>query len=152
MLINFISLLTLTILIPVFGHFSDKIGRKAILGIGIVSSLTLALPIFWLLTVGNFVAALMSELLLSLVLASLNAVVPIVIVEMLPASNRATASSISYNVSQAIFGGTAPIFSLLLIEQTGTKIMPGFYLLSLAIVASIALLYLKETYNAPLKE
>lgn len=152
MLTNFISLLMLTILIPVFGYLSDKVGRKVVLGIGIACSLILALPIFFLLVAGNFAAALMGELLLSFTLASLNAVIPIIIVEMLPANNRATASSISYNVSQAIFGGTAPIISLLLIEQTGAKIMPGFYLLSLAIIASIALLYLQETYNAPLKE
>lgn len=150
MLINFCSLLLLTLLIPIFGFLSDKLGRKKVLAIGLASSIVFTLPIFWLLIKGNFVYALISELLLAFVMASFNAVVPVLLVEILPTNIRATGSSIAYNSSQAIFGGTAPLVSLMLIELSGNEFAPGFYLLFCTMIAIFAIVHVKETYKTSL--
>lgn len=144
MIINFLSLLLLTILIPIFGSLSDKKGRKFVFWIGIVSLLIFAFPIFSAISNGNFYQAMFGELLLGFTLAPLNAVIPTVIVEMFPTNLRVTGSSIAYNIGQAIFGGTAPLISLVLLQFTGSQYAPAGYLFLCALIAGISLYYFRE--------
>lgn len=143
MFINFIGLLVLTLLIPLFGILSDHVGRKKVLLLGISLVALFALPLFWLLSSGNFTCVLIGQLLLSIGLAGINAVVPIILVEMFPTSIRATGSAIGYNVGQALFGGTAPLIALILVESTGNKLAPGVYLFACALIAMIAVKFLR---------
>lgn len=45
-----------------------------------------------------------------------------------------------------IFGGTIPVVALALVELTGNKYAPAFYILFWAIIAIIAARYAQETY------
>lgn len=149
--INLLALLLLTILIPIMGHFSDLFGRKPILLIGITGMFLFIFPCFWLFISGNWWYALWGELLLSCVLASLNATVPTIIAEMFPTSVRASGISIGYNLGQAIFGGTLPLVALTLIEITGNKLSPAWYVFLFSIGVLIAWKFLKESYQISLE-
>jgi hypothetical protein len=41
---------------------------------------------------------------------------------------RVSGTSLSYNISVPIFGGFAPFFAQSLIDLTGSKIAPGYYM------------------------
>jgi proline/betaine transport protein TphA len=101
LVINFIALMVLTLLIPLFGFISDFLGRKPILLLGLFGLLFSAFPIFWCLMSGQWMTSLLSEILLAVVLAPINATVPTIITEMFPTSVRASGTSIGYNIGQA---------------------------------------------------
>jgi len=58
--------------------------------------------------------------------------------------------TISYNVSTALFGGTAPFLITWLISVTGNHYVPAFYLMAAAAIALIPAFRLRESANAPL--
>jgi MHS family proline/betaine transporter-like MFS transporter len=47
--------------------------------------------------------------------------------------------SISYSFGVAIFGGFAPFINAWLIEITGSKLAPSFYLMLAAVISLVAL-------------
>ena len=148
--INFIALLTLTLLIPLMGLLSDYIGRKTVLLLGLVSLLIFTFPIFWLLTLGHFGYALLGELILSVVLAFINGSVPTIIAELFPTQIRSSGSSIGYNIGQALFGGTVPLVAFALIHATDNQLAPAWYTLICTIVVFFTSFFLHETYKKPL--
>lgn len=151
LLINLLSLLMLTLLIPVMGFISDLIGRKPVYLLGLLLLIACIFPIFWLLLSKNWWNVFWCEVLLAIVLAPINATVPTMLAEMFPTSVRASGISIGYNIAQALFGGTMPLVALLLIELTGNKLAPAWYLFIWAIVVLIATFYVRESYKKTLK-
>ena len=137
LIINFMAILFLTLLIPVIGFLSDYWGRKSFLLFGLVSLLLYIFPSFWLLSHPFFHYALSGELLLSIALAPINAVVPTMIAEMFPVSVRISGLSLGYNVGQAVFGGTAAIAAFSLIKMTGNYSSPALYVFFIALVVLV---------------
>ena len=58
-----------------------------------------------------------------------------------------SALSIGYNIGFAIFGGTAPFVATYLIDATGNKLAPSFYLITASIVSLIVFFIIRETYK-----
>ncbi|CAM2952515.1 proline/betaine transport protein homolog [Legionella steigerwaltii] len=143
---NFIALFILTLLIPLMGLLSDNFGRKPIFLVGAFGILIFIYPIFILFLSGNWWHVLIGEIGLAILLAPLNASVPTILAEMFPTAIRASGVSIGYNIGQAFLGGTIPLVSLTLVELTGNKYAPAFYILLWALVAIIAARFAPETY------
>ncbi|MCE0721744.1 MULTISPECIES: MFS transporter [Legionella] len=143
---NFIALLVLTILIPLMGLLSDYFGRKPIFLLGALGIFICIYPIFILFSSGIWWQILLGEIVLAIILAPLNAAVPTMLAEMFPTAIRASGVSIGYNIGQAVFGGTMPLVSLTLVELTGNKYAPAFYILFWVIIAIIAARSTRETY------
>ncbi|OXS80936.1 hypothetical protein B1B07_11255 [Kocuria marina subsp. indica] len=55
-----------------------------------------------------------------------------------------------FNVSNALFGGTAPFMATLLISALGTPLAPAWYLVVAALGSLIAVAVSKETAGRPL--
>ena len=66
-------------------------------------------------------------------------------VELFPARVRFTGASISYNLAFTIFGGTAPLLSLALINATGVNIAPAWYVVVVAILVLVVIWRMPET-------
>lgn len=62
-----------------------------------------------------------------------------------PATVRYTASAVTYNLSYAIFGGTAPCVATWLIDATGLPYAPAIFLSVIASGSFCAALLLPET-------
>jgi MHS family proline/betaine transporter-like MFS transporter len=74
--------------------------------------------------------------------------VPTILVELFPTRVRFTGIAISYNMSAAIFGGTAPMVGAALYKITGDELALAYYLTALAVFGLGALyFYYKETYK-----
>ncbi|GAP55185.1 putative proline/betaine transporter, partial [Arthrobacter sp. Hiyo6] len=105
----------------------------------------LAVPAYLLASTGGFGNALAGQLLLALGAVTANVVTAVLLSEVFPTAVRYTASAITYNVSYAIFGGTAPLVATFLIASTGNKLAPAIYLTAIAAAALLAAFLLPET-------
>jgi MHS family proline/betaine transporter-like MFS transporter len=62
-----------------------------------------------------------------------------------PTEHRYSAMGIAYNLAVAIFGGTAPFIIAALIELTGDDMAIGYYLITVAAIAAVAIRFLPES-------
>lgn len=112
-MINFLALLVMVILQPVFGHLSDKIGRKPLLIFFGVGGTVLTVPLFTLLTNATQAWQAFLLMLVGVVIVSgytwINAIVK---AELFPAEIRALGVGLPYGLTVAIFGGTVNYVAL----------------------------------------
>ncbi|MDF1756756.1 MAG: MFS transporter [Legionellaceae bacterium] len=147
MVIGSIAMTVQMLLSLVMGRLSDFVGRKVVLGGGIISLIILALPIFWLLTQHNLIKAFCGEILFAVSASAISGLIPTTLAEMFDTYNRNTGISVSYNMALAFFGGTAPLVAMSLAMSTNSSYAPAIYLMVCAIIALFVLLPLPETYK-----
>jgi MFS transporter, MHS family, proline/betaine transporter len=132
--------LILTVGSPLIGHSSDSLGRTGIMQFAAGLFLISAYPAFVLLTGYASLAVLIGIVCwLSLLKTMYSGVMPSLMAEIFPTRTRGTGMALSYNISVPIFGGFAPFISTWLIELTGNKLAPSFYLMFTALVSLSAL-------------
>lgn len=130
--------------LPVMGALSDKVGRKKILVVFTVLPILTAYPIMsWLVANISFENLLVTELWLSFMYASYNGAAVVALTEVMPIHVRTVGFSLAYSLATAIFGGFTPMLSTWLIEATGDKAAPGYWMTFAAAcgLASVLLLY-----------
>ncbi|OBG89684.1 MFS transporter [Mycobacterium sp. E136] len=139
------------ILIPPLGALSDRIGRKPLLFSGAIGFAVFAYPLFLLLNSGSLVAAVTAH-------AALAALESVFVSSSLAAGAelfatrvRSSGYSIGYNVSVAVFGGTAPYVATWLVDRTDNQIAPAYYVIAAAAVSIATLLTMRETARRPLR-
>lgn len=146
-----ISLIVLMVIIPLFGHLTDRWGRKKILFLALIGFVIFSYPLFGLMFENTFEAILAAMLVFAVFEAMFQAVMPALMTESFPASVRYTGLSVSYNFSMAIFGGTTPLVCTYLVKQfDGNVWMPVYYLIATCIIGIVVALTLPETYKKEL--
>ena len=143
MMVNTIAMTVQVIVTLLIGRLSDFIDRKRLLSIGILSLAAFVYPVFWLLTQHDIYFALAGEILFALSAGFLTGLTPTTLAQLFDIHNRNMGISISYNVSLALFGGTAPLVAITLVANTHNVFAPAGYLMICAMMAFIALLRLK---------
>ena len=149
---NVVALAAAAVLAPFVGRLSDRVGRRPIMFTACAALGLLTVPAYLMAGVGTAGPALVAQLLLAAGAVAANAVTAVLLSEVFPTSARYTASGVTYNVSYALFGGTAPFVATLLIAMTHSPISPAVYVTVIAVVALIAALSLPETAGRPLDE
>ena len=139
LLINSMSVILLTILIPFFGHLGDLYGKKILLLISSSMLLFLAYPFFWAISYGSLMAFLSIQMVMSIAVAIFHSLAPVLIVEIIPVKTRCTISGFLYGISASIFGASSPIISLYLIKYTGNYTSPAYYLLIFSLIALLTI-------------
>ena len=76
---------------------------------------------------------------------------PSFLAEQFPTTVRYSGFAVSFNLANALFGGTAPMICTWLIAQTGSDLAPGWYLMAAAVVSLVAILFAKETSRQALR-
>lgn len=115
--------------LPVMGALSDRVGRKPILLIFSALTLLTAYPVMaWLVGHISFPNMLIALLWLSFLYGSYNGAMVVALTEIVPAAVRTAGFSLAYSLATAIFGGFTPSISTWLIEITGDKAAPGYWL------------------------
>ena len=145
-----IALVTYIGFIFLTGLASDRFGRKRVLITASVLFIALTVPAFMLLDTGNFAVILLVEIFLGGMLTLNDGTLPSFLAELFPTRIRYSGFAVSFNLANAIFGGTAPFMATLLIGVLHTKLAPAWYLVAASIVSLIAVLCAKETSRAPL--
>lgn len=146
------SLTTYIGFIFLMGYLSDCYGRKTMLTIASVLFIVLSVPLFMLLDSGNFILLLLVQIIFGALLSMNDGTLPCFLSETFPTRIRYSGFAFSFNMSNAIFGGTAPLISTWLISMTGNKLAPAWYLVAAACVALVAILMTHETAHEELAD
>ncbi|CAE6935910.1 Proline/betaine transporter [Paraburkholderia domus] len=149
---SLLPMVVLVLLIPVFAVLADRIGRKKVMIAGSIAVLVLAIPAFDLLRSSDIVTQVGVLIVLNICLAALTSCIFAQVPSLFPIKVRFMAMSISYNVTIAIFAGTAPMIDAWLIERTGNPNMPAYYMIFGCVVGLVALLSSKDHTGRPLEE
>lgn len=149
---KFINLVELTsfafmlFLVPIGGFICDKIGRRKSFLIMSGSLAVLAWPCFKALASGHMVLAILALIIFTLLSSFEQGTTSVTVAEQFPARIRYSGLSISYNITQALFGGTAPMLAAWLAFMTHNPIAPAYYVTLIAIITFCSsLFFLKET-------
>lgn len=147
-----VSLATYIGLIFLMGKLSDRYGRKTMLVAASVLFLVLTFPLFGMLGNPSLLVILMIQIAFGAILAMNDGTLPCFLAEIFPTRVRFSGFAFSFNVANALFGGTAPFIATWLIHATGNKMAPAWYLLAAAAVALVAMLASRETAHKALQD
>lgn len=142
--------LLFSLLIPVFGRLSDKLGRKTVIIAANIGFMLFAYPIYFVLNHGAPWEFYLAIVMLSALCAAPVGSFPALLAELFPTNIRCSGVGLTYNMSFALFCGTTPFIMTYLIHATGNALAPSFYLMFAGLLSSILLLTLKETAAKPL--
>ncbi|WP_233151456.1 MFS transporter [Mycobacterium lehmannii] len=149
LVVPIIGMLSMMIFLPFAGLASDRFGRKPVWWISLIGLFIAGIPMFMLMSTG-VIGAVIGFAVLGLLyvpqLATISATFP----AMFPTQVRYAGFAIAYNVSTALFGGTAPAVNDWLIGVTGDNLVPAYYMMGACIVGAIALAKLPETARCPI--
>jgi metabolite-proton symporter len=122
--------------LPIAGTLSDRIGRRPLVAIVPVLALLTAYPMMtWLVASPSFGHLLTVELWFSALFGFYNGGMIPLLVEVMPASVRTAGFSLAYSLATALFGGFTPAICTYLIERTGNKAAPAWWLMTAAAVS-----------------
>ena len=139
-----IALVVMMLIIPMLGFISDRTGQRFMMILGMGGFVVFTFPLFMLFFYNIFIAVLTAMFLFIILEGMLQASIPALLAQMIPKNIRYSGLSISYNVSLALFGGTAPLIGTWLIKITGNIWMPAFYLIAATSISFITLLFMKK--------
>jgi len=138
--------------LPIGGAISDRIGRKPVLLAIAGLSLITAYPMLsWLVVEPTFTKMLIVELVFSFYFGVYNGAMVAALTEVVPAHVRTTCFSLAFSLAAALFGTFTPLAATWLIDRTGDKASPGFWLMFAAasgIIATLAIFRGGETIEA----
>nr|WP_086386705.1 MFS transporter [Caballeronia sordidicola] len=144
--------LTLLLSAPLFGAWSDRIGRRKTPII--VGRLMLAIalwPAFWLFNCFPVLPVVIPLMVFMLLCYSMGSATEFALMsESFPRRIRVTGISIAYALAVTLFGGTAQLVVTALIRMTGSNLAPAGYVSASLLISLIAVTKLKETANTPL--
>ncbi|MBW3094079.1 MFS transporter [Bifidobacterium sp. 64T4] len=132
------------------GHISDTFGRKKVLIGACVAFIALTVPAFLILNTAQFWPVLIVELAMCATLTANDGTLSSYLTETFPTSVRFTGFAFSFNLANAIFGGTAPFIATWLIYATGSSIAPAWYMVAVAAVALVAMILSHENADKDL--
>lgn len=146
-----IAAVVLTVLTPVMGAMSDKIGRKPLLLASSILYGVISFPLFsYLSTAPDGTKLILVQSLSAVLLAMYAGPLCAILAELFPTKVRFTALSIGYGMSVTLFGGCAPFIAEYLISVTKNPVSPAYFLIFAAIISTVTLALMKDRTNAPL--
>src|SRR5919108_507358 len=150
LVVPLIGMLSMMLFLPFAGALSDRVGRKPMWWFSLVGLLVMAVPMYLLMATG-LAGAVIGFAVLGLLyvpqLATISATFP----AMFPTHVRYCGMAIAYNVSTSLFGGTAPAANDLLIRQTGSNLVPAYYMMAACVIGAIALKFVVETKGCSIR-
>ncbi|WP_299737496.1 MFS transporter [Pseudonocardia sp. 73-21] len=128
--------------VPLFGHLSDRIGRRTMYAIGIGCVAVFAFPYFGLLN-----TAVPGLVLLAIVLSLMfhdmqYGPQAALIAESFGANIRYSGAGIGYQLASVIAGGPAPLIAAAILAGTGSSTWISVYILGCCVVSLVALVLL----------
>ncbi|MGC7100939.1 MFS transporter [Amycolatopsis lurida] len=152
LLVTAVSLVAISVAIPFMGALSDRIGRKKVLAGAAVAMAVAGFPCYLLIGTGNVGLAMLGASIMAVIFAGHTGVIHVLLVELFPTRVRYSAYGLGYNISSALFGGTAPLLMTFLIGETGNVYLPAIYAVVTALGTLIAVSRVTDRAHVPLRD
>lgn len=146
LVLNFVMVAALISMgtIPLFGHLSDRFGRRKVTAIGCVIMVVWPFVYFALLD-SKMVVLVLIAIVLSLPIHDLQyGPQAALISESFPGSRRYSGASMGYQLASITAGGPAPLIALWLYRTYGTSMAVAVYMSIAALVSLICVALLKD--------
>jgi MFS family permease len=139
------GLIFLTVLIPLFGILSDRIGRRAVLMLAALLYLVLTYPMMaWMLAEPSLIRLAIMQVALCSAIAVGFGAISTALAEQFPVRQRSTGLALAYNMAVMIFGGFAQLIVTWLIKETGSLLAPSFYVMFGATVGLVSAYFIND--------
>ena len=137
-----------SLVVPFVGLLVDKVGQIPIMiGAAVLFAVT-AYPAFVLLGANaSLLVLVLMVCWLGLLKSFYSGALPSLMAKVFPTSTRVSGMSLSYNIAVAVFGGFAPFFAQSLIDITGSKLAPSYYVIGTALLSLAALIALRRRFR-----
>jgi MFS family permease len=149
-----IATIITTILIPIMGNLSDKIGRKKLFIGGTIGMALFAFPYFWLLQQKSVLLLIVATVIgLGVIWAPITAVLGTMFSEIFDAKIRYTGITLGYQIGAALAGGTAPLVATALLDRFNNSYVPvAIYIIFASVLSLAAIWAVKDRSNQKLDE
>jgi MHS family citrate/tricarballylate:H+ symporter-like MFS transporter len=129
--------------LPIGGALSGRVGLLPVMLAAATLILVAAYPaLAWVAAAPTFGKLLAVEMVLSLGYGFYNGAMVVALTEVVPAQVRASCFALAYSLAAALFGTATPFLSKFLIEKTGAREVPAFWLMGAAAASILAALVL----------
>jgi MHS family proline/betaine transporter-like MFS transporter len=147
-----IALVAALVAIFVGAAWSDRVGRRPVLLWSAGGLVVLAYPCFALITSGTYGLIVIGLIVFGLLSGGYGAVTQVTLAEMFPTKVRVSGHGVAYNLSVAIFGGTAPYLLTALTGATGSTMVGAYFIAIVAVLSLLVVLTIKETAGTELRQ
>ena len=149
-LASVVVLVVQAVLIPLFAILADRKGRRLVYRIATIGNIALLFPAFIIMQSGSLAALYISLSLIMIPSAAFLSLTACFMSELFPTASRYTGVGLTHNIAVSVFGGTVPLVSQALVQNTGNIYSPAMYVMVFSIIALAATFFLKETAGRPL--
>jgi MFS transporter, MHS family, proline/betaine transporter len=140
------------VMCPIYGAWSDRMGRrKPLTMIGRAALIVLLYPAFWVMTHFPSLPIVLAALIVLMLCYTMGSAPSYALMpENFPKHLRAGYMSSAYAIAVSTFGGTAQLVAAWLIRETGSKMAPAWYMIGCVAISLIAVSMFEETGNKAL--
>jgi metabolite-proton symporter len=140
------------VLIPLFGHLSDRVGRRPVYLAGAVGAAVWAFAFFGLLNTKSPVLIVLATVVGLALHAAMYGPQAAFITELFGTEVRYSGASLGYQIAGVLGGALAPIIAVALLNATGSWVAISVYVLVMLAVTIVAVVLARETAAVDLQE
>jgi MHS family proline/betaine transporter-like MFS transporter len=137
MLMNMVVTLMGVIVMPVLGHYSDKIGQQRLMSWGALGQVALIIPVFMIYGTGNLLWILNAQIMLLMFAEAYISPSNAYLNNLFPRECRYSGVAFGSCLGVALFGGTTPLICGQLATLLG-PLGPSLYLIGMALIGFMA--------------
>lgn len=145
---SFIAMITM----PLFGGLADIIGKFKMITYASIAVFVLALPTLFSMSLPGTWCQIISLTILGSLGGAISGSAYIFIISLFTPEQKFSGVAFSYNLGIAMFGGTSPIISRWLVEQTNLFYAPAFYIMTTSSVFLLIIYIMRHEIRSILKE
>lgn len=138
-----------SLLIPIMGAVSDRVGRKRVYIVGTIAMMLFIFPYFWMIhqkSTGLLIAATIIGL--GIIWAPITAVLGTFFSEIFAPEIRYTGVTLGYQIGAALAGGTAPLIAVAFLNYFDSYVPIAIYIMLTGVISLIAISCAKDKQNS----